>query len=53
MTMLAPLTKIVFFSMHDVPTTAREMGADGFVPKSSAAKELVNVVERVLATSLS
>ena len=45
---IAPSIKIILFSMHEVPTTAREMGADAFVPKSSAAKELVIAVKRVL-----
>ena len=45
---LLPPSKSLLFSMHEVPTTAREMGADAFVPKSSAAKELVIAVKRVL-----
>ena len=47
---VAPLTRIVFFSIHDTPTTARLAGADGFVSKSSAAAELASTIRRVLAT---
>jgi len=45
---IAPSTKIVFFSVHDVPAVAREIGADAFVSKSSAAQELVTTIERVV-----
>jgi DNA-binding NarL/FixJ family response regulator len=44
---LAPSTKIIFLSMHEIPTIAKEVGADGFVSKS-AAKELPAVLERIL-----
>jgi DNA-binding NarL/FixJ family response regulator len=47
---VAPETRIVFFSIHDTPTTARLAGADGFVSKSSAAAELASTIRRVLAT---
>src|SRR5678815_1707277 len=33
---LAPNTKIVLFSMHETPATARAVGADAFVAKASA-----------------
>jgi DNA-binding NarL/FixJ family response regulator len=46
--LIAPSTKIVFFSVHDVPTTARWVGADAFVSKSSALQDLVFAVTRVL-----
>jgi DNA-binding NarL/FixJ family response regulator len=36
---LAPSMKIVFLSMHNVPATARESGADAFVLKTSPASE--------------
>jgi DNA-binding NarL/FixJ family response regulator len=32
---VAPSTKIVLFSMHQIPTAARTVGADAFVAKSS------------------
>ena len=44
---IAPSTKIVFFSVHEVPVTAREVGAHTFVSKSCAVKELVTTIERV------
>jgi two-component system nitrate/nitrite response regulator NarL len=45
---IAPSTKIVFFSIHDVPATAREVGADGFVLKSSGVEALEKTLETVL-----
>jgi DNA-binding NarL/FixJ family response regulator len=44
---IAPSTKIVFFSVHDVPVVAREVGADVFVSKSSAAQVLISAIERL------
>lgn len=44
---VAPSTKIVFFSVHDVPATAREVGADAFVLKTAPANELTRAIERV------
>jgi DNA-binding NarL/FixJ family response regulator len=40
--------KIVFFTMHDVPATALEVGADGFVLKSSGVEALEKTLETVL-----
>jgi len=48
---LAPSVKIVIFSVHDIPTTARWVGADAFVSKSSAPQELVLTVNRVLQSN--
>jgi DNA-binding NarL/FixJ family response regulator len=45
---IAPSTKIVLFSVHDVPATARLIGIDAFVAKSSDMKALANTLERVL-----
>lgn len=45
---IAPSTKIIFFSIHDTPTTARLVGADAFVSKSSAAGELARTITHVL-----
>jgi DNA-binding NarL/FixJ family response regulator len=44
---IAPSTKIVLFSVHDVPVTAREVGADAFVSKTTPAQELIATIERV------
>jgi DNA-binding NarL/FixJ family response regulator len=46
---LSPSTRIVFFSIHETPTTARLVGADAFVSKSSAAKDLAVTIRRVVA----
>jgi DNA-binding NarL/FixJ family response regulator len=43
----APAAKIVIFSMHEIPATARQVGADAFVSKSSAVRVLVETIERV------
>jgi len=45
---LAPTTRIIFFSMHETPTTARLVGADAFVSKASAALELPRTIIQVL-----
>ena len=45
---IAPSTRIVFFSMHETPTTARLVGADAFVSKSSAAQDLPRIIVEVL-----
>lgn len=49
---IAPTTKIVFFSVHDTPTTARLVGADAFVSKASAAKELARAITGTLELGL-
>ena len=45
---IAPSTKIVFFTMHDIPATALEVGADGFVLKSSGVEALEKALETAL-----
>ena len=45
---LAPTTRIIFFSIHETPTTARLVGADAFVSKASAAQELPRTIIQVL-----
>jgi two-component system invasion response regulator UvrY len=47
---LAPSTRIIFFSIHETPTTARLVGADAFVSKASAAQELPRTIIQVLAS---
>jgi two-component system nitrate/nitrite response regulator NarL len=48
---IAPSIKIIFYSVHDVPATASEVGADAFVSKSASALELVATIERVTGQS--
>jgi two-component system, NarL family, nitrate/nitrite response regulator NarL len=48
---IAPSIKIVFLSVHDVPTTAREVGADAFVSKTSSAQELIATIEGIAGSS--
>lgn len=45
---ITPATKIIFFSAHDVPVTAGEVGADAFVSKAATAHELMAAIERVV-----
>lgn len=45
---IASSTKIVFFSMHEIPATATIVGADAFVAKTSGIEELEATLERVL-----
>jgi two-component system nitrate/nitrite response regulator NarL len=50
---ISPSTKILFFSIEDTPEAvamARSLGADGFVPKSAAASELLPALKRLLHT---
>src|SRR5229473_6937786 len=46
--LIAPSIRIVFFSAHEIPSTALWVGADAFVSKSSAMQDLVLTVNRVL-----
>ena len=43
----APSTKIVIFSVHEIPASARIVGADAFVPKSADADDLISAIELV------
>jgi DNA-binding NarL/FixJ family response regulator len=45
---MAPATKIVLFSIHDIPRTAHIIGADAFVQKGSSLKQLMVTIKRVL-----
>jgi DNA-binding NarL/FixJ family response regulator len=45
---LAPSTRIIFFSIHETPTTARLVGADAFVSKASAAQDLPRTISQVI-----
>lgn len=44
---LAPQTKIVFFSIHDTPNSAKDCGGDAFVSKASGARELLATIARL------
>jgi DNA-binding NarL/FixJ family response regulator len=46
--LIAPSTRIVFFSVHEIPSTALWVGADAFVSKSSTLQELAFAVNHVL-----
>jgi DNA-binding NarL/FixJ family response regulator len=46
--LIAPSIKIVFFSVHEIPSTALWVGADAFVSKSSTLQELAFTLNRVL-----
>jgi DNA-binding NarL/FixJ family response regulator len=46
--LIAPCVKIVLFSVHEIPATARFVGVDGFVSKSSSTEELLLTVNRLL-----
>src|ERR1700674_4786883 len=46
--LLAPSIRIVLYSVHEIPNTARWIGADAFVSKSSPLQELALTVNRVL-----
>jgi DNA-binding NarL/FixJ family response regulator len=48
MRLIAPSVKIIFYSVHDIPTAARVSGGDAFVSKASSPRELTATVDRVL-----
>ena len=48
---IAPSTRIVFFSIHEMPTAAQLVGADAFVSKSLAAEQLEKTIDAVLQKS--
>lgn len=47
---ISPSTKILFFTMHDIPTTARQTGADAFVTKSGDPQEVIAAIERLMGS---
>ena len=50
---IAPATKIIFVTNHDIPIVVDAMRnvADGFVSKSSADTQLISTLRRVVGTS--
>jgi two-component system, NarL family, response regulator NreC len=48
---IAPSIKIVFYSIHEIPTTARLSGADAFISKASTPQELIMTVNRIMQSS--
>jgi len=46
--LIAPSTRIIIFSAHEIPASARLAGADAFVSKSCPLEELSLTVSRVL-----
>jgi DNA-binding NarL/FixJ family response regulator len=45
---IAPGIKIIFFTIHDIPSSAWWIGADACVSKASTLEELTSAVNRVL-----
>jgi len=48
---IAPSIRIIFFTIHDIPSSAWWIGADACVSKSATLKELTVTVNRVLKLS--
>lgn len=48
---IAPSTKIILFSIHDVPTVASAVGADAFVSKGAGLEALYAAIQRVVSAS--
>jgi DNA-binding NarL/FixJ family response regulator len=48
---IAPTVKIVFYSIHEIPATARISGGDAFISKAAASQELIMTVNRVMQSS--
>lgn len=51
MRQMAPSIKIIFYSIHEIPASARISGGDAFISKAAASKELVMTVNRVMQSS--
>ncbi|HXW57700.1 MAG TPA: response regulator transcription factor [Candidatus Cybelea sp.] len=47
---MAPSTKIILFSIHDIASIAAQAGADAFVSKTSTPNELVGAIERLTSS---
>lgn len=45
---IAPSTKIVFFSIHELPASVRLADADAFVSKASSSEDLVRVITELV-----
>lgn len=45
---VSPSTRILLFTMHDTPNSAKLVGADAFVTKSEDPKEVVIAIERLM-----
>jgi DNA-binding NarL/FixJ family response regulator len=45
---ISPSTKIVLFSVHEIPATAKIIGADAFIPKGCSTEQLVRTLQHVL-----
>jgi DNA-binding NarL/FixJ family response regulator len=48
---IAPSIRIIFFTIHDIPSSAWWVGADACVSKSATLEELTRTVNRVLKLS--
>jgi DNA-binding NarL/FixJ family response regulator len=48
---IAPTVKIVFYSIHEIPATARISGGDAFISKAAVSQELIMTVNRVMQSS--
>ena len=44
---IAPAVKLIFFSMHTIPTSIKSVTVDGFVSKASAERDLLFVLDSV------
>jgi len=48
---MCPFTRIILFSMHEIPASARAAGADAFVSKMSGVRPLLAIIERLTSQS--
>jgi DNA-binding NarL/FixJ family response regulator len=44
---IAPATKVIFFSMHQIPSSPQFVGVEGFVSKQTAADDLLPALYKV------
>lgn len=46
---IAPSTKVILVSVHDIPASAKTVGAHAFVQKGRGFKVLFDAIERVIS----
>jgi DNA-binding NarL/FixJ family response regulator len=46
---IAPFTRIILFSIHEIPVSAKAAGADAFVSKTAGVRALLATIERLMS----
>jgi DNA-binding NarL/FixJ family response regulator len=48
---IAPFTRIILFSIHEIPVSTRAAGAEAFVSKSAGVRPMLATIERLTSPS--